>query len=38
MEGGEAMWTIIGTVLQAVSLLVALVELFLYLWDRKDRK
>jgi hypothetical protein len=29
------MWTIVGTVLQAVSLLVALVELFLYLRKRK---
>jgi len=36
-KGGEAMWTI-ETFLQAASLLVALVELFLYLWDRKDRK
>ena len=29
------MWMIVGVALQAVSLLVALVELFLYLRDRK---
>ncbi|MCL1952173.1 MAG: hypothetical protein FWF60_05030 [Oscillospiraceae bacterium] len=33
-KGGEAMWTI-ETLLQAASLLVALVELFLYLRKRK---
>jgi hypothetical protein len=35
-KGGEAMWTI-EMLFQGASLLVALAELFLYLWDRKRK-
>jgi len=29
------MWEIVGAVLQAISIIIALVELFLYLRDRR---
>ena len=37
MEGGEALKITIDTVLSAVSVLIGLVELFLYIYHRKNK-